>query len=71
MDSISLLRILTFFGIDSLFNRLVQIMQKALFVTEVGKPVSLGTRAIPNPNLGEVLIKITSSQSRFLMVATI
>jgi NADPH2:quinone reductase len=36
--------------------------QKALFVTEVGKPVTLGTRAIPTPGLGEVLIKVAATQ---------
>jgi hypothetical protein len=36
-------------------------MQKALFVKEVGKPVSAGTRPIPTPGPREVLIKVTST----------
>ncbi|RDW85278.1 hypothetical protein BP6252_02868 [Coleophoma cylindrospora] len=36
-------------------------MQKAIFVTEVGKPVSLGTRPIPTPGPEDVLIKVTST----------
>ncbi|RDW77883.1 GroES-like protein [Coleophoma crateriformis] len=36
-------------------------MQKAIFVTEVGKPVSLGTRPIPAPGPEEVLIKVSST----------
>lgn len=38
--------------------------QKALFVTEVGKPVTLGTRAIPTPGPGEILIKVTATQRK-------
>jgi NADPH2:quinone reductase len=38
-------------------------MQKALFVNEIGKPVSLGERTIPEPKEGEVLIKVTSTMS--------
>ncbi|KAG4436064.1 hypothetical protein IFR05_008454 [Cadophora sp. M221] len=37
-------------------------MQNALFVTEVGRPVTAGTRAIPTPGLNEVLIKVTATQ---------
>ena len=36
--------------------------QKALFVTEVGKPVTLGNRAIPTPGLGEILISVAATQ---------
>ncbi len=38
-------------------------MQKALFVKEVGKPVVLDTRPIPEPKEGQVLIKVTSTMS--------
>jgi NADPH2:quinone reductase len=41
--------------------------QKTIFVTEVGKPVTLATRPIPIPKEGEVLIKVTASQSMFLV----
>lgn len=41
-------------------------MQKALFVTELDKPVTLGTRAIPEPGSGEVLIKVTATMSPYL-----
>ncbi|KAL5318347.1 hypothetical protein ACEPPN_013407 [Leptodophora sp. 'Broadleaf-Isolate-01'] len=37
-------------------------MQNALFVTEVGKPVTVGTREIPTPGPNEVLIKVTATQ---------
>jgi NADPH2:quinone reductase len=37
-------------------------MQRAIFVTEVGKPLSLGTRAIPSPPKGYVQIKVTATQ---------
>jgi hypothetical protein len=41
-------------------------VQKALFGTEIGKPVTLGTRSIREPGPGEVLIKVTASMSPFL-----
>jgi NADPH:quinone reductase len=37
-------------------------MQRAIFVTEVGKPPSLGTRPIPSPPKGYVQIKVTATQ---------
>ena len=36
-------------------------MQQAVFVTEVGKPLTLGTRAIPDPKKGQVQIKVVST----------
>jgi len=36
-------------------------MQKAVFVTEVGKPLQLGERAIPTPGPGFVQVKVKSS----------
>ena len=39
-------------------------MQKALFVKEVGKPVVLDTRPIPETKEGQVLIKVTSTMSK-------
>ncbi|TVY82203.1 Dehydrogenase orsE [Lachnellula suecica] len=36
--------------------------QNAIFVTEIGKPVMAGTREIPTPGPGEVLIKVTATQ---------
>lgn len=42
--------------------------QKALFVTELGKPVTQGSREIPEPGPGEVLIKITGTQSLFSLL---
>lgn len=41
--------------------------QKTIFVTEVGKPATLATRPIPAPKEGEVLIKVTASQSMILI----
>jgi D-arabinose 1-dehydrogenase-like Zn-dependent alcohol dehydrogenase len=38
-------------------------MQKALLLTEIGKPLSLGTRPIPTPGPGQVLVKLTATQS--------
>jgi NADPH:quinone reductase len=37
-------------------------MQRAIFVTEVGKSLSLGTRAIPSPPKGYVQINVTATQ---------
>jgi NADPH:quinone reductase-like Zn-dependent oxidoreductase len=39
--------------------------QKAIFVYEVGKPVSLGERAIPSPKAGELLVKVTAAQGEW------
>ncbi|KAL8790497.1 MAG: hypothetical protein Q9195_006328 [Heterodermia aff. obscurata] len=36
-------------------------MQKALFVEKVGEPVRLGTKPIPKPKQGQVLIKVEST----------
>ncbi|KAE9367212.1 GroES-like protein [Stipitochalara longipes BDJ] len=36
-------------------------MQQAVFVTEVGKPLTLGNRAIPEPEEGQVQIKVLST----------
>ncbi|PMD41065.1 NAD(P)-binding protein [Hyaloscypha variabilis F] len=36
-------------------------MQQAVFVTDIGKPLTLGTRAIPEPKEGEVQIKVLST----------
>lgn len=35
--------------------------QKAVLVKEVGKPVELGTRHIPSPKEGQVLLKVTAT----------
>ncbi|KPI34690.1 Zinc-type alcohol dehydrogenase-like protein [Cyphellophora attinorum] len=35
--------------------------QKAVLVTEIGKPVELGTRDIPTPGEGQVLVKVTAT----------
>jgi hypothetical protein len=35
--------------------------QKAVLVTEIGKPVELGTRDIPTPQAGQVLVKVTAT----------
>jgi hypothetical protein len=40
-------------------------MQQAVFVTEIGKPLTLGTRAIPEPKEGEVQIKVLSTLRLF------
>ena len=40
-------------------------MQKALFVEKVGQPVTLGTKPIPKPKEGQVLIKVESTMSKY------
>lgn len=35
--------------------------QKALFVHELGKPIQLGTRAIPSSMEGQVLVQVDST----------
>ena len=35
--------------------------QKAVFVKEIGKPVEPGSREIPSPKEGEVLVKVTAT----------
>lgn len=37
--------------------------QKAVFVTEVGKPLELGKRDIPKPGENQVLIKVAACMS--------
>ncbi|KUJ15212.1 GroES-like protein, partial [Mollisia scopiformis] len=37
-------------------------MQKALFIKEIGKPLTLDTRPISSPKEGEVLIKVNATQ---------
>jgi hypothetical protein len=39
-------------------------MQKAVFVKEVGKPLVLGERAIPEPSNGNLLIKVQSTMRK-------
>ena len=39
-------------------------MQKALFVEKLGEPVVLGTKDIPKPKEGQVLIKVESTMSK-------
>jgi hypothetical protein len=41
-------------------------MQNAVLVSEVGKPLVLGTRGIPEPGKGEILIKVESTMRTFL-----
>jgi D-arabinose 1-dehydrogenase-like Zn-dependent alcohol dehydrogenase len=38
--------------------------QKAVFVTEVGKPVQLGKRDIPQPREHQVLIRMAACMSK-------
>jgi len=37
-------------------------MQQAVFVREVGKPLEIGTRAIPAPLASHVLIRVITVQ---------
>ena len=39
--------------------------QRAAFVKEIGKPVELGSREIPSPKEGEVLVKVTATMREF------
>ena len=43
-------------------------MQKALIVKNIGKPIVLIDRAIPEPGEGQVLIKITATMSKSLEI---
>lgn len=38
--------------------------QKAVFVKEVGKPVELGTKEVPSPKEGEVLLKVAATMCK-------
>jgi hypothetical protein len=40
----------------------IMATQKAILVSEIGKPVHLSTRPIPTPNPDEILIKVSSAQ---------
>jgi NADPH2:quinone reductase len=46
-------------------------MQQAVFVTEIGKPLTLGTRAIPEPKEGEVLIRVLSTLRMFYLSSSL
>jgi hypothetical protein len=39
-------------------------MQKALFVKEIGKPMVLGERPVPQPPKGYILIKVHSTMRK-------
>jgi hypothetical protein len=52
----------------SIKTGLVVNMQKALFVKEIGRPVVLNTRDVPEPKEGQVLIKVTSTMSELRSV---
>ena len=39
--------------------------QKAVFVNEIGKPVELGKRDIPQPGEHQVLIKVSACMSMY------
>jgi D-arabinose 1-dehydrogenase-like Zn-dependent alcohol dehydrogenase len=43
-------------------------MQNAVLVAEAGKPLVLGTRAIPEPGTGEILIKVDSTMRKPLQL---
>ena len=34
---------------------------KAVLVTEIGQPVTLGTRETPKPGKGQILVEVTAS----------
>lgn len=38
--------------------------QKAVFVTEIGKPVELGKRDVPRPGERQVLIRVAACMSK-------
>lgn len=42
--------------------------QKAVFVKEIGKPVELGTREVPSPKEGQILLKVASTMCRWLLI---
>jgi hypothetical protein len=42
-------------------------MQKAIFVTEIGKPLVLGTRLVPETPKGCLLIKVQSTMCEELL----
>jgi hypothetical protein len=41
-------------------------MQKAIFVEEIGKPMTLQSRPIPEPLGGYALIKVMATMRKFL-----
>jgi len=52
---------------QSLYNNdnKMTTQQKAVFVTEIGKPVQLGKRNIPEPGKHQVLIRVGACMSKY------
>jgi Zn-dependent alcohol dehydrogenase len=48
----------------------VPSQQKAVFVKEIGKPVELGTRSVPVPGDGEVLVKVAATMRKLFFTST-